>query len=88
MEVYQDMPNGTTHTVLIDPAAAGGALGPSLNLPRHHDVGVGGQAFAPFDTGGWNPRYDVPTPLPGTSFGPATSPPSVPQPPSNGSTHF
>lgn len=88
MEVYQDMPNGTTHTVLIDPAAAGGALGPSTNLPFHHDVGIGGKAFAPFDTGGWNPRYDVPTPLPGAAFGPVTSPPSVPALPSDGSTPF
>ncbi|WP_431240916.1 hypothetical protein ACQ86B_28750 (plasmid) [Mycolicibacterium aichiense] len=78
MEVYQDMPNGSSHTVLIDPAAAGGALGPSTNLPFHHDVGNGGKAFAPFDTGGWNPRYDVRVPLPATDFGPVTAPPSVP----------
>ncbi len=73
---------------LIDPAAAGGALGPSMNLPFHHDVGIGGKAFAPFDTGGWSPRYDAPTPLPGAAFGPVTTPPSVPALPSDGSTPF
>ncbi len=82
MEVYQDMPNGTTRTVLIDNAAAGGQQGPMTNLPFHHDVGVGGKAFAPFDTGGWNTKYDVPTPLPGTAFGSPDSPPSAVPPPS------
>lgn len=88
MEVYQDMPDGSSRTVLIDPAAAGGALGPSTNLPFHHDVGIGGKAFAPFDTGGWNPPYDVPTPLPATAFGPVTAPPSVPSLPTGGTTQF
>lgn len=79
LEVYQDRPDGTTHTVLIDPARSGSSDGPLLNLPRHHDVGpLGGKAFAPFDTGRWNPKYDVPTPLPATDFGPVTDIPSVP----------
>jgi len=80
MEVYQAMPDKTTRTVLIDNAASGGQRGPMTNLPFHHDVGSGGKAFAPFETGGWNPRYDVPTPLPGTSFGPADKPPSAAPP--------
>ncbi|TGD84693.1 hypothetical protein BayCH28_25220 [Mycolicibacterium sp. CH28] len=80
MEVYQDMPNGMTRTVLIDNAAAGGQQGPMSNLPFHHDVGSGGKAFVPFNTGGWNPRYDVPTPLPGTPFGPVDNPPSAAPP--------
>ena len=85
LEVYQDLPNGSTRTVLIDPAQSGRSWGPALNLPGHHDVGpLGGKAFAPFDSGGWNPKYDVPAPLPPTEFGPATSPPSVPPLPTGG----
>jgi hypothetical protein len=81
MEVYQDMPNGMTRTVLIDAATAGGQQGPMTNLPFHHDVGSGGKAFAPFDTGGWNTKYDVPAPLPATGFGsPDNSPSAVPAP--------
>lgn len=79
LEVYQDLPNGATHTVLIDPAQSGRSWGPAFNLPGHHDVGpLGGKAFAPFDTGGWSPKYDVPAPLPPTDFGPLTDIPSVP----------
>lgn len=78
MEVYQDLPNGTTHTVLIDPAQSGRSWGPFANLPGHHEIGTGGRAFAPFDTGSWNPRYDVRAPLPSTDFGSVSSPPSVP----------
>lgn len=84
MEVYQDMPDGSSHTVLIDPAAHGGQQGPMTNLPFHHDVGTGGTAFAPFDTGGWNPKYDVPTPLPGTAFGTVDDPPSAAPPTTGG----
>jgi hypothetical protein len=79
LEVYQDLPNGGTRTVLIDPAQSGRSWGPAFNLPGHHDVGpLGGRAFAPFDTGGWNPKYDVPAPIPTTDFGPVTDTPSVP----------
>ncbi|MGY4712386.1 hypothetical protein ACXDF8_22985 [Mycolicibacterium sp. CBM1] len=78
LEVYQDLPDGRTHTVLIDPADSGRSWGPLANLPFHHDVGSGGRAFEPFDTGGWNPKYDVRVPLPSTDFGLPTSPPSVP----------
>jgi len=84
LEVYQDLPNGDTRTVLIDPAQSGRSWGPSLNLPWHHDVGSGGKAFEPFDRGGWNPRYDVPAPPPSTDFGPVTNPPAVPPPPTGG----
>lgn len=80
MEVYQNFPDGTTKTLRVDPAASGRSHGPAVNLPSHHDVGVGGEAFKPFDTGGWNPRYAVPIPLPPTLFGPTTNPPSVPPP--------
>lgn len=78
VEVYQDFPDGSSRTVLIDAAVAGNSTGPMVNLPQHHDVGAGGSAFAPFDSGGWNPDFDVRIPLPSTEFGPTTSPPSVP----------
>ncbi|MGH3967957.1 MAG: hypothetical protein ACRDTV_07560, partial [Mycobacterium sp.] len=78
MEVYQDPPNGMTHTVLIDPAQSGRSWGPFANLPGHHDIGTGGRAFEPFDRGGWNPRYDVRVPLPSTDLGSISSPPLVP----------
>jgi hypothetical protein len=85
LEVYQDLPNGGTHTVLIDLARSGRSWGPLLNLPGHHDLGpLGGKAFAPLDTGGWNLKYDVPAPLPPTGFGPATSLSSVPPLPTGG----
>lgn len=78
LEVYQDLPGGSTRTVLIDPAQSGGSHAPMFNLPFHHDIGAGGKAFAPFDHGGsWNPRFDVRTPIPTTDFGPTTAPPSV-----------
>lgn len=78
MEVYQDLPNGNTRTVLIDPARSGRSIGPLLNLPRHHDVGIGGIAFAPFDSGGWDPTAQVRIPLPATDFAPITvTPPDV-----------
>jgi hypothetical protein len=84
METYQDLPNGSTRTILIDPAIAGNSTGPMVNLPEHHDVGIGGRAFAPFDTGAWNPKYDVQIPLPSTEAGPVTTPPVVPQAPRQG----
>jgi hypothetical protein len=80
LEVYQDLPGGLTRTVLIDPAAAGNSTGPMLNLPSHHDVGIGGKAFSPFDSGGWNPQYDVPIPLPAVDVSPTLSPPALPGP--------
>ncbi|WP_445167509.1 hypothetical protein ACTXG7_27545 [Mycolicibacterium sp. Dal123E01] len=80
MEVYQDMPDGSTHTVFIDNAASGSPVGPGMNLPRHHDIGIGGKAFEPFNVGGWNPKLDVPTPLPGTAFGSVDNPPSAAPP--------
>jgi hypothetical protein len=84
MEVYQDLPDGSTRTVLIDPAVAGNSTGPMVNLPEHHDVGSGGRAFEPFDTGAWNPKYDVQVPLPAAEAGPVESPPAVPQAPRQG----
>lgn len=79
LEAYQDLPDGTTRTLLIDPAKSGSSGGPALNLWRHHDLGpLGGKAFAPFDNGRWNPRYDVTFPLPATDFGPTSYPPVVP----------
>ncbi|BBY46001.1 hypothetical protein MCEL_42960 [Mycolicibacterium celeriflavum] len=89
LEVYQDLPNGSTRTVLIDPAIAGNSTGPMVNLPEHHEVGQGGSAFGPFDTSGWNPQYDVRVPLPTTELGPTASPPTVPTSPSQpGVTQF
>ena len=55
MEVYQDMPDGTTRTVLIDPADSGRSFGPMLNLPFHHDIGSGGGGGPPVP-----PRGDTP----------------------------
>jgi hypothetical protein len=88
MEVYQDMPNGTTRTVLIDRAASGQPWGPAVNLPFHHDVGIGPKAWEPFNTGGYNPTYDVQTALPATPFGPAWDVPSVPPLPTGGTHQF
>ncbi|OBH62882.1 hypothetical protein [Mycobacterium sp. E2479] len=79
LEVYQDSQNGGTRTALIDPAQSGRSWGPAFNLPGHHDVGpLGGKAFAPFDSNGWNMKYDVPAPLPPIDFGLVTDIPSVP----------
>ena len=90
LEVYQDMPTGSTRTVLIDAAESGSSLGPAMNLPFHHDVGRGGSAFEPFNSGGgWNPQYDVPIPLAPTELGPVSKVPSIPAPPgSPGTNHF
>lgn len=88
MEVYQDMPNGTTRTVLIDHADSGAPWGPAVNLMFHQDVGIGSRAFEPFNAGGWNPEYDVPTPLPGTAFGPTWDVPSVPPLPTGGTHQY
>ncbi|PSR67181.1 hypothetical protein C8258_16255 [Nocardia sp. MDA0666] len=77
LEVYQDTPDGRTQTIALDPARSGSSLGPAMNLPFHHDIGVGGAAFGPFTE--WNDRYDVPgNPKPSTSFGPVTAPPTAP----------
>ncbi|MBO0881237.1 MAG: hypothetical protein J2P17_12990 [Mycobacterium sp.] len=86
LEAYQDRPDGTTHTLAIDPAAAGNSTGPMINLPYHHDVGPqGGQALSQFTApGGWNSQYDVPIPLPATQFGSVNSPPMVATPPPTG----
>lgn len=85
LEAYQDMPGGGVRTLLIDPAQSTSSLGPMFNLPFHHDVGpLGGAAFKPFDTGGWNSKYDVPIPLPATQIGPVTGAPSVPPLPAGG----
>ena len=66
LEVYQDLPTGGTHTVLIDPAHSGNTwLGPVANLPVHHEVGVGSSRFAAFDDGV------------ACDFGPVYAPPSV-----------
>lgn len=69
LEVYQDLPGGSTRTVLIDPATSGRLYGP-FNLAAHHEIGIGGKAFAPFDS----PQVA----LPATDFGPVTAPSSVP----------
>lgn len=79
LEVYQDTPAGSTRTLLIDAAESGRTLGPAMNLPFHHDVGRGGSAFEPFNTGGgWNPQYDVRMPLMPTELGPVFNVPSTP----------
>lgn len=69
LEVYQDLPHSSSRTVLIDPATSGRFYGP-LNLAGHHDIGIGGKAFEPFDS----PQFA----LPATDFGPVTAPSSVP----------
>ncbi|MDD7811613.1 DUF4226 domain-containing protein [Mycobacterium sp. CSUR Q5927] len=65
LEVYQDLPAGNTRTVLIDPAQSGRSTGPALNLPFHHEIGMGSFAFDQFDTDA------------ATDFGPMYSPPPV-----------
>ncbi|WP_141564455.1 hypothetical protein [Mycolicibacterium palauense] len=83
MEVYQDYPDGHTRTVLIDPAQSGRSWGPAANLPFHHDIGLGGEAFRPFNER--NDEYDVPgPPKPSTEFGSVSEPPVVPAPPTSG----
>jgi len=80
LEVYQDTPDGRTQTIALDPAESGSSLGPAMNLPFHHDIGVGGAAFRPFTD--WNGQYDVPgSTKPATPFGLVTAPPSVPAQP-------
>jgi hypothetical protein len=81
MEIYQDFPDSSSRTVLVDPAIAGNSTGPMVNLPEHHDVGAGGSAFAPFDTGTWNPDFDVRVPLPSIGLGPPENPSQVPPTP-------
>lgn len=77
LEVYQDLPTGQSHTVLIDPARSGRSWGPAANLEFHHEIGFGGMAFGPFTE--WNTEFDVPgADKPSTPFGRATNPPSVP----------
>src|SRR5262249_17239769 len=90
LEVYQDMPNGTTNTVLIDHAASGQPWGPAVNLPFHHDVGIGPKAWDAFNTTHWNPTTDTQyqVPLPSTSFGDPWNVPSVPPPPSDGRQYY
>ncbi|WP_330228722.1 hypothetical protein OHA40_21735 [Nocardia sp. NBC_00508] len=79
LEVYQDDPQGNTRTVVIDPAVSGRSWGPSVNLPYHHDIGLGESAFRPFHE--WNSTDDVPGPeKPPTQFGPVPNPPHVPLP--------
>jgi hypothetical protein len=65
LEVYQDLPNGTTRTVLIDPAQSGSSVGPVFNLPFHHEIGLGSFTFDQFDPGA------------GTDFGSRYAPPSA-----------
>ncbi|QIS05123.1 hypothetical protein F5X71_24895 [Nocardia brasiliensis] len=79
LEVYQDDPQGNTRTVVLDPAVSGRSWGPSVNLPFHHDIGLGETATRPFQE--WNSTYDVPGPdKPSTPIGPTTNPPHVPLP--------
>ncbi|RDI61341.1 hypothetical protein [Nocardia pseudobrasiliensis] len=83
MEVYQDGPDGRTRFSYVDPAKSGSSLGPAMNLPFHHDIGLGPTAFRPFHE--WNNQYDVPgNPKPSTTFGPVTDPPRVPVPKQQG----
>jgi hypothetical protein len=42
----------------------------------------------PFNTGDYNPTYDVQTPLPAAPFGPAWDVPSVPPLPTGGTHQF
>ncbi|NNH72332.1 hypothetical protein HLB23_21135 [Nocardia uniformis] len=79
LEVYQDDPQGNTRTVVTDPAVTGRSWGPSVNLPLHHEIGLGELAFRPFHE--WNNTYDVPGPAKqSTPFGPTANPPRVPLP--------
>ncbi|MFI9536814.1 hypothetical protein ACIG56_26635 [Nocardia fusca] len=86
LEAYQDFPDGSSRTVVTDPAVVGNSLGPAMNLPFHHDVGPrGGEVFGEFtEPDGWNLEYDVPVPggeKPSVPFGPVESPPVVPSAP-------
>lgn len=48
LEIYRDTPMGRTETVTIDPADSGSEYGPLVNLPFHHSIGVGTEAFERF----------------------------------------
>ena len=47
LEVYQEMPNGTSHTVAQDAADSGNPYGPLTELPFSHEIGSGSSAFEP-----------------------------------------
>lgn len=72
LEIYQDLPNGATRPVLIEPAPSGSSLAPLLNLPHHHEIGLGAAAFAPFDNGEWSPTGGPNIPLPVAELEPVT----------------
>ncbi|MFB7724425.1 hypothetical protein [Nocardia sp. NPDC056100] len=80
LEVYQDAPNGASHTVALENAKTGDALGPATNLPDHHNVGFGANAFRPFMEYPWS-GGDLPPArdYPGTAAGPVSNPPMVHQ---------
>ena len=50
LEVYQNMPDGTTHTIVQDAADSGNSLGPLTELPFSHEIGRGAAAFEPFES--------------------------------------
>jgi len=50
LEVYQEMPNGTSHTLAQDPADSGNPYGPLTELPFSHEIGSGSSAFEPFES--------------------------------------
>lgn len=76
LEAYQDRPDGSTRTILIDRADSGSSLGPAMNLPFHHDIGSGPAAFLPFQQ--WDNPADLPgTQKPSTPFGQPDNPPRV-----------
>lgn len=80
LEVYQDSPNGASHTLALENARTGDALGPATNLPSHHNVGSGSDAFRPFMEYPWS-GGDLPPArdFPATAAGPVSNPPVVKQ---------
>lgn len=48
LEIYQSMPDGSSHTLAQDAADSGNAFGPLTELPFFHRIGEGSAAFAPY----------------------------------------
>lgn len=80
LQVYQDSPQGDTHTVVVDPAKSGRSFGPLMNLWTDHDIGSGAKALEPFqyiqEYGGRMPPVlrDMPN---GVELGGVDNPPRV-----------
>jgi uncharacterized protein YukE len=78
-EAYQDSPDGSTHTIVVDPASSGAPTAPITNLVTSHDIGTGESALEQFQElrlhGGMVPPTMADPP--GVALGSPTDPPRV-----------